>query len=49
VITGQTQGVIGIPNLTLAPAASPVQGSLLTSEKNNVKIEGGTLMLLRVN
>jgi hypothetical protein len=49
VITGQTQGVIGIPNLTLAPAASPAQGSLLTSEKNNVKIEGGTLMLLRVN
>jgi hypothetical protein len=25
------------------------QGSLLTSEKNNVKIEKGTMMLLRVN
>jgi hypothetical protein len=49
-ITGQTQGVVGISNLTLAPAAtnSP-QGSLLSSEKNNVKLESGTMMLLRVN
>jgi hypothetical protein len=49
-ITAQTQGVIGISNLkltTAAPTAS--QGSLVSSEKNNVKIESGTLMLLRVN
>jgi hypothetical protein len=47
-ITAQTQGVLGISNLTLTPAAMS-QGSLLTSEKNNVKLESGTLMLLRVN
>ncbi len=48
-ITAKTQGVIGIPNLQLAPAANAAQGSLMSSEKNNVKLEGGTLMLLRVN
>lgn len=47
-ITGETKGVIGIPDLTLAAAPSD-QGSLVTSDKNNVKIESGTLMLLRVN
>ncbi len=48
-ITGSTQGVLGISNLELSTAASPTQGSVLSSEKNNVKLEGGTLMLLRVN
>jgi hypothetical protein len=49
-ITPNTQGVIGISNLTLASTApTPSQGSLLTSEKNNVKIESGTMLLLRVN
>ncbi len=47
-ITGDTKGVVGIPDLTLA-AAPADQGSLITSDKNNVKIESGTLMLLRVN
>jgi len=28
---------------------NPQQGSVLTSEKNNVKIEKGTVLLLRVN
>src|SRR5580698_2966490 len=49
-ITAQTEGVVGISDLKLtsaAPAAN--QGSLLISEKNNVKLESGTLMLLRVN
>jgi hypothetical protein len=49
-ITAQTQGVVGISNLkltTTAPTAN--QGSLVSSEKNNVKLESGTLMLLRVN
>jgi len=42
--------VVGISNLTLSPAASPsAQGSVMSSEKNNVKLESGTLMLLRVN
>jgi hypothetical protein len=40
--------MVGISNLTLS-ASSPQQGSLVTSEKNNVKLEGGTFMLLRVN
>jgi hypothetical protein len=46
-ITGDTQGVLGIPNLTLSTAKS-AQGSVITSEKNNVKLESGTLMLLKV-
>lgn len=49
-ITANTQGVIGISNLTLDSAApNPSQGSLLTSDKNNVKIESGTMLLLKVN
>jgi hypothetical protein len=48
-ITGNTQGVVGIANLTLSPAANSTQGSVVSSEKNNVKLESGTLMLLRVN
>ena len=48
-ITGKTEGVVGISNLKLAPAVQPAQGSVLTSEKNNVKLESGTLMLLKVN
>lgn len=49
-ITAQTQGVVGISNLTLSPAASnSTEGSVVTSEKNNVKLESGTMMLLRVN
>lgn len=47
-ITAQTQGVIGISDLTLV-AADAGKGSVLTSEKNNVKLESGTMMLLRVN
>ncbi|MGA8502001.1 MAG: hypothetical protein WB683_10660 [Candidatus Sulfotelmatobacter sp.] len=49
-ITAQTEGVVGISDLTLT-SSSPTanQGSLLSSEKNNVKLESGTLMLLRVN
>ena len=49
-ITGNTQGVIGMPDVKLeAGAQNPAQGSLMTSEKNNVKIEKGTMLLLRVN
>jgi hypothetical protein len=35
--------------LELSTATNPKDGSLITSEKNNVKLENGTLMLLRVN
>jgi len=48
-ITGNTQGVIGIPNLKLSAAPDATQGSLVSSEKNNVKLEDGTFLLLRVN
>ncbi len=48
-ITGNTQGVVGIADLKLSAAANTAQGSVISSEKNNVKLESGTLMLLRVN
>jgi hypothetical protein len=49
-ISANTQGIVGISDLNLTTAASkPSQGSLISSEKNNVKLESGTLMLLRVN
>jgi hypothetical protein len=48
-ITGNTQGVVGISNLKLDPAPSGAPGSVLSSEKNNVKVESGTILLLKVN
>lgn len=48
-ITAKTQGVIGISNLSLSSNSTPTQGSVLSSEKNNVKLESGTMLLLRVN
>ena len=49
-INGNTQGVIGISGVKLESGSqSAQQGSVLTSEKNNVKIEKGTMLLLRVN
>jgi hypothetical protein len=48
-ITNTTQGVIGIPDLKLAAGAQNApQGSVVSSEKSNVKLESGTIMLLRV-
>jgi hypothetical protein len=47
-ITASTQGVVGISNLKLS-AANSTQGSVMSSEKSNVKLESGTFMLLRVN
>jgi hypothetical protein len=49
-ITAQTEGVVGISDLKLTtPEPTANQGSVVSSEKNNVKLESGTLMLLRVN
>jgi hypothetical protein len=48
-ITANTQGVIGMSDVKLENGAQSQQGSVLSSEKNNVKIEKGTMMLLRVN
>jgi hypothetical protein len=48
-ITGNTQGVVGISNLNLSTATDTTHGSIVSSEKSNVKLESGTFMLLRVN
>jgi hypothetical protein len=48
-ITANTQGIVGIPDLRLSTPGDVAQGSVISSEKNNVKLESGTLMLLRVN
>ena len=48
-ITGQTTGVIGIPHMTLQSGSNGNQGSVITSDKNNVKLENGTMLLLKVN
>jgi len=48
-ITAQTQGVIGMSHVNLSPGASGTQGSVVSSDKNNVKLESGTLLLLKVN
>lgn len=48
-INGQTTGVIGISHLNLQSGANGNQGSVLTSDKNNVKLESGTMLLLKVN
>lgn len=48
-ITAQTQGVIGLSDYRLSTPTDAKQGSVVSSEKNNVKLESGTLMLLRVN
>jgi Bacterial conjugation TrbI-like protein len=48
-ITAQTEGVLGISDLKLTTASAADRGSVLSSEKNNVKLESGTLLLLRVN
>ncbi len=47
-ITGETKGVVGISNLKLATEANATEGSVLSSDKNNVKLDSGTLLLLRV-
>jgi hypothetical protein len=48
-ITGHTQGVVGFSHLKLETPSNPAQPSVLSSEKDNVKLQNGTLMLLRVN
>ena len=48
-ITTSTQGVVGISNLKLSATANSPQGSVVSSDKGNVKLANGTLMLLRVN
>ena len=45
-----SHGVVNIPGLSLsAPATNSTQGSVITSDKKNVKLDSGTEMVLRVN
>ncbi len=48
-INAQTQGVIGVPNVKLSSAQNGAQGPVMSSEKSNVKLESGTMLLLKVN
>lgn len=48
-ITANTQGVIGMPDMKLATPGEGTEGSVVTSDKRNVKLDSGTLMLLKVN
>ena len=48
-ITANTQGVVGMPDMKLSTAGEGTLGSVVTSEKKNVKLDSGTLMLLKVN
>lgn len=53
-ITASTQGVIGQADYKLSTPGDSSQGSssrgsVVTSEKSNVKLEGGTMLLLRVS
>ena len=48
-ITSQTQGVIGMSHVTLSQGGTGTQASVVSSDKNNVKLESGTLLILKVN
>jgi hypothetical protein len=48
-ITGHTQGMVGFSHMKLESPANPTAPSVISSEKSNVKLENGTLMLLRIN
>jgi len=48
-LTAASRGVMGLPGVTLdAGAASSTNGSVITNEKNNVRLDGGTQLVLRV-
>ena len=45
-----SRGVVNMPGLSLSASASnSTQGSVITSDKKNVKLDSGTEMVLRVN
>lgn len=48
-ITSQTQGVIGMSHVSLSQGGTGTQASVVSSDKNNVKLESGTLLILKVN
>jgi len=50
-LTSTSQGVVGMPGMTLSTAASSstTAGSMITSSSSNVRLDSGTRMLLRAN
>lgn len=48
-ITSKTEGVVGLEHYKLSNSSDSKEGSVVSSDKGNVKLESGTLMLLRVN
>jgi hypothetical protein len=50
VLTSSAHGVVGLPGLSLnANASSSAQGSVITSQNQNVRLDSGTQMVLRVD
>ena len=47
-INANSHGVIGNSNLTLGPQASATEGSVISSGHGNVKLDSGTVLVLRV-
>lgn len=47
-LNGNSRGVIGNSKLTLSPQASPTEGAVISSSHGNVKLDSGTLLVLRV-
>jgi hypothetical protein len=48
-LTGASRGVMGMPGLTLeAGAGNSTNGSVISNQKNNVKLDSGTQVVLRV-
>jgi hypothetical protein len=47
-ITGSTTGVVGIKNVQIDSSANAGTGTVLISNENSVKLEGGTRVLVSV-
>ncbi len=47
-LSSASRGVQGMPGLTLSAGANAAQGSLITSQRDNVKLNSGTQLLLQV-
>ena len=44
-----SRGVVGLSGLSMSAGASASQGAVITSDNKNVKLDGGTELVLRVN
>ncbi len=47
-LSAASRGVQGMPGVTLNSAANAAEGSVITSEKQNVKLNSGTQLVLRI-